>query len=122
MEPCHLFVYGTLRKGFHNKYARLLHSRAAFVGRARIPGRLYDLGWHPGAVASRTTGEWVRGEIFRLANQSLILPILDAYEGPSFERVSVTAQLDSGRERECWVYLWIGNRTGRPIPSGVWSS
>src|ERR1700694_967499 len=102
-RPTHLFVYGTLRRGSKNKFARLLHSQAQFVGYARLPGRLYRLRSFPGAVSSNQSGEWVRGELYCLQDLRWILPALDAYEGPQFERVSLEVQLDSGGRIEAWV-------------------
>ena len=36
----HLFVYGTLRSGFQNQFARLPAEQKTWLGRARIEGRL----------------------------------------------------------------------------------
>jgi gamma-glutamylcyclotransferase (GGCT)/AIG2-like uncharacterized protein YtfP len=115
-----LFVYGTLRRGSRNKFARLLQSQAEFAGNARIPGRLLDLGRFPGAIATDQTGETVFGEIYRLEDPEKLLATLDEYEGPEFERVMVKAQLNSGRKRKAWVYLYRGKRTGPLIASGDW--
>ena len=120
MEPCHLFVYGTLRHGSKNKFARLLHAHAQFAGNARISGRLYQLGSYPGAVSSCQTGEWVRGELYCLQDPSWVLPALDIYEGPDFRRVKLKAQLDLGGRIEAWVYLCRGTRGRARIPSGDW--
>jgi gamma-glutamylcyclotransferase (GGCT)/AIG2-like uncharacterized protein YtfP len=120
MEPSHLFAYGTLRRGSKNKFARLLHAHAQFAGKARISGRLYRLGSFPGAVSSNQSGEWVRGELYCLQDPRWILPALDAYEGPRFERVKLEVQLDSGRRIESWVYLYRGTPSGARIPSGYW--
>ena len=116
-EPRHIFVYGTLRSGSQNKFARVLHDRSDFLGGARVQGTLYDLGDHPGLIASQTQG-WVRGEVYRLKDTQL-LTTLDAYEGGDFERTTVDALLDSGAAERCWVYLFRGDVSGRPqISSG----
>lgn len=116
MPGDHLFVYGTLRRGSNNKFARLLAEKAQFVGTARVPGRLYDFGRYPGAKRAEDPGESIVGEIFRLDDPGAILPALDEYEGPEFERalVSITDA------RECWIYWYIGDDAGRRIPSGDW--
>ena len=121
MEPTHLFVYGTLRRGSKNKFARLLHSQAQFAGNARMPGRLYLLGSYPGAVSSHADGEWVLGELYLIHDPRWTLPALDSYEGPEqFERVKLDVQLDSGARVEAWVYLYRGTPSGARIPSGDW--
>jgi gamma-glutamylcyclotransferase (GGCT)/AIG2-like uncharacterized protein YtfP len=115
----HVFVYGTLRRGSRNKFARLLHAHARFLDNARMPGRLYQPSHYPGAVLPDQPDDWVRGEVFQLDNPG-ILPALDEYEGPEFERTKVTVHLDTGEQIKPWVYLFTGKRRGRPIKSGDW--
>jgi gamma-glutamylcyclotransferase (GGCT)/AIG2-like uncharacterized protein YtfP len=99
-----LFVYGTLRRGFENRYARLLERSAAYLGTARVQGRLYDLGRYPGIQLQAGLDEWVTGDLFRLRKAAETLDVLDRYEGPAFERVAATAVLPNGDRRRCWVY------------------
>jgi gamma-glutamylcyclotransferase (GGCT)/AIG2-like uncharacterized protein YtfP len=108
----HLFVYGTLRRGSENQFARLLAERGHFVGVARVPGRLYDLGRYPGAMPSNQPNEWIHGEVFSVDAE--LLAALDEYEGPEFERAIVPAI-------GCWIYWYIGAATGRLIASGDFS-
>jgi gamma-glutamylcyclotransferase (GGCT)/AIG2-like uncharacterized protein YtfP len=81
------------------------------VGVARVPGRLYDLGSYPGAVASDQPGEWIHGEVFSL--DDALLTSLDEYEGAEFERVMVPTI-------GCWIYWYVGRAPGRLIVSGDW--
>jgi gamma-glutamylcyclotransferase (GGCT)/AIG2-like uncharacterized protein YtfP len=120
METARLFVYGTLRRGSNNKFARLLAAHARFIGPARIAGRLYSFGSYPGATPSDTPGEWVRGEIFRLDQPARILPALDAYEGRKYERTIALVHPASGIRINAWVYFHRGKPTGPRIISGVW--
>jgi gamma-glutamylcyclotransferase (GGCT)/AIG2-like uncharacterized protein YtfP len=120
MEASYLFVYGTLRRASQNKFARLLHSQAQFVGNARLPGRLYQLQTYPGAVSSNTDGEWVRGEVYSVQDPRWILSALDDYEGPNFERVKLDVQLDSGQRVSAWIYLYRGRPPAARIRSGDW--
>ena len=115
MSPDHLFVYGTLRKGSNNQFARLLDEQSQFIAVARSSGRLYDFGRYPGA---RPANDSVVGEIFHI-DESL-LAVLDDYEGPEFERAIVSAQIDDGRVFDCWIYWYVGAETGRLIASGDW--
>ncbi len=86
---------------------------------ARVPGRLYDFGAYPGAVPSDHPDHWVRGEIHRLEDPSL-LASLDEYEGPEYERATVRATLDDGQVTDCWIYWYVGDSRGRLIESGDW--
>jgi gamma-glutamylcyclotransferase (GGCT)/AIG2-like uncharacterized protein YtfP len=106
-----LFVYGTLRRGSENQFARLLAERGQCIGEARVPGRLYDLGSYPGAKPSDQPNEWIVGEVFHLDEPAAVLGALDEYEGPEFER----AILDT-----FWIYWYVGSAPGRLIASGDW--
>jgi gamma-glutamylcyclotransferase (GGCT)/AIG2-like uncharacterized protein YtfP len=111
----YLFVYGTLRRGCDNEYARLLAERGQFIGAANVAGRLYDFGRYPGA---RPANDSVVGEIFHI-DESL-LAALDDYEGSEYERAVVSATLDDGRTIDCWIYWYVGTTPGRLIASGDW--
>ena len=116
----YLFVYGTLRRGSGNRFARLLESQARLVGNARMQGRIYNLGRYPGVTPSDGPGDWVRGEVFRLTQPAAMLAKLDAYEGPLFARVPQRVYLPSGMHL-AWVYLYKGTPPeGRRIISGEW--
>lgn len=130
--PEHLFAYGTLRPGCAPpSLARILRS-ASSLGSAWVPGRLYDLGSYPGAIApleSRPPASWVHGEVLRIPDLASWLPELDAYEGfnPAaretslFVRTTCTATLLSGHTLACWIYLYRGTPPAHAqIPSGRW--
>lgn len=63
------------------------------MGTARMRGRLYDLGRHPGAVPSEAESEWVRGEAFLLKRAQTLLAALDRYEGSRYDRSVVRVEL-----------------------------
>ena len=113
--PDYLFVYGTLRRGCDNRFARLLSERGKFVSEARVSGRLYDFGSYPGARSSEQPNESILGEIFYLPAPDMALTALDEYEGPEFERAIIAAGT-----LECWIYWYIGPAAGRLIASGDW--
>ena len=97
----------------------MLSERGQFICSARIPGRLYDFGRYPGAVRSNEAEDWLHGELHRLDDLEL-LPVLDEYEGSEFIRATAPAQtLDRGTI-DCWIYWYVGDATGRLIPSGDW--
>jgi gamma-glutamylcyclotransferase (GGCT)/AIG2-like uncharacterized protein YtfP len=82
-----LFVYGTLRSEFDNRYARLLRSQAELIGRATVPGSIYRVSHYP-AFRPESAGE-VHGELYRLNDPETTLKALDEYEGHEFERVTI---------------------------------
>ncbi len=122
-----LFVYGTLRSGVTNHFARLLAAQSELVGPARVEGRLYRFGHYPGAIPCGGSGDWVVGELYRLQHPAATLAVLDRYEGcgpddlPPYEfiRLQVPAILASGEALSAWFYAY-----NRPvtedcrIPSG----
>jgi gamma-glutamylcyclotransferase (GGCT)/AIG2-like uncharacterized protein YtfP len=82
-----LFVYGTLRSAFDNRYAKLLRARAELVGPAAVPGSIFRIAHYPG-YRPEPAGT-VHGEVYRLTEPEALLRILDQYEGAEYERVSV---------------------------------
>lgn len=123
----HLFVYGTLRPGFDNPFARRLAIDADYVSPASMQGRLYDVGRYPAVVRSARLEDGVIGDLYRLPPSSGLLAWLDDYEGcgPRFARPheyvreALTVSALDGAEVVAWVYLFNRNvRRLRPIPSG----
>lgn len=106
----HLFVYGTLRRGCDNKFARQLAEQGKFIDAAKVSGRLYDLGPYPGA---RPGNETVLGEVFQVDEP--LLSALDDYEGPEFER----AITPTSRDIDCWIYWYAGPAEGRFINPAI---
>jgi gamma-glutamylcyclotransferase (GGCT)/AIG2-like uncharacterized protein YtfP len=110
----HLFVYGTLMRGFDNPMAQLLSRNAEFIGEARCQGRLYLVQQYPGLVLSDNPAERVFGELYRLRQPSELLRELDQYEacGEGFAepteyiRRVLTVTLAEGTACEAWTYLY----------------
>jgi gamma-glutamylcyclotransferase (GGCT)/AIG2-like uncharacterized protein YtfP len=102
----HLFVYGTLRSRFQNRYARMLAEEGRLLGGAQVLGRLYDLGRYPGMEQSSAPEERVAGELYELRDGALTLGALDEYEGAEFTRVTATVHLESGEQMAAWVYVY----------------
>lgn len=105
-----LFVYGTLRPCMDIPMAQWLRRRAEYAGSAKIAARLYDLGRYPGLLRARRSGEWVAGDLFRIA-EPRVLKTLDRYEGAGgrgparFVRRRCTVIAD-GERRAAWVYVY----------------
>ena len=108
-----LFVYVTLMQGQRNELAGMV--RASWMGRATMPGCLYDLGSYPAAKqdGAGAAGR-VRGELYRLADPEGAIAELDRYEGfdprapeaSEFVREWVEVGLESGGALQAWAYLY----------------
>src|SRR5258705_6373979 len=128
----HLFVYGTLMRGFDHPMARLLSRNADFLGEARCQGRLYRMKHHrikyyPGLVLSDDPADIVFGELYRLRERDALLGEFDMYEAcgagfpepTEYVRVMLPLALDDGAAGEAWTYVYNWPVTGLPhIASG----
>lgn len=133
-----LFVYGTLRRAAaaaslgRDMRARL-EADAVWLGLARMPGCLFDLGDYPAMRAPEAPGDVVRGELYRLADPAAAFRWLDPYEGiaegladPEYRRAIQIAQCDApqwdgARSVEAWVYLYRRPlAAARRIADGEW--
>ena len=103
-----LFVYGTLRPGGR---AQDMMNEFRYVGRARVRGKLYTLGWYPGLVLGEE-GE-VTGDVYEVPVSAF--EQLDHYEGCAstspepheYQRRKVDAVYKSGGTDTVWVYDFI---------------
>jgi gamma-glutamylcyclotransferase (GGCT)/AIG2-like uncharacterized protein YtfP len=102
--------------------ARFLAERGRLLGAARVPGRLYNLGWYPGLLEPAAADDWVQGDLYELTDPDATLPRLDRYEiGASalFERCLVPVSRGPGGELSAWVYYYRGKvNDGQRIASG----
>jgi gamma-glutamylcyclotransferase (GGCT)/AIG2-like uncharacterized protein YtfP len=110
----HLFVYGTLRRGFRTPMHPLLERYATHCGSAWVHGVLFDLGAYPGLLCDNRAERRVSGELYRLHDPEQLLRRLDHYEGcsPGFRqpteyvREAVRAEGPDGQTVSVWVYLY----------------
>jgi gamma-glutamylcyclotransferase (GGCT)/AIG2-like uncharacterized protein YtfP len=116
----HLFVYGTLMRGFDHPMAQLLSRSADFIGEARCRGRLYLVKHYPGLVLSSDDGDVVFGELFRLRRPDELLREFDMYEAcgegfaepTEYVRQMLSVTLDGGVLNEAWTYIYNWPVTG----------
>lgn len=102
-----LFVYGSLRKAFKNRYARLLWREGKDLGAARARGRIVRNGPYPGWRPPSAPGQWVKGELVLPAPG--VLGRLDLYEGRYvYRKRKVRLQLASGAWCAAWLYEYTG--------------
>jgi gamma-glutamylcyclotransferase (GGCT)/AIG2-like uncharacterized protein YtfP len=127
MTSEHLFVYGTLMRGFDHPMAQLLSANADFLGEVRCQGRLYLIKHYPGLVLSDDPADIVFGEAFRLRERDALLRELDMYEAcgegfaepTEYVRQMLPVTSDDGAVGEAWTYIYNWPVTGLPrIASG----
>ena len=120
MNPVYnIFVYGSLRKGFHsdayNYISRYFYLAAAD---AKVKGKLYDLGEYPAAVATNED-YFIIGELYHISHDeefSWAIEQLDDYEGINTEpgqtalyRREITTIYLADHTTEAWVYWYNGD-------------
>lgn len=119
-----LFVYGSLRKGFHSYAYEYISRFFTFAGDARVRGKLYDMGSYPAAVPSGDES-YIVGELYLVKNPaefSWAIGQLDDYEGVSVEadevqlyrRELIEAEF-SGQTVPAWIYWFNGDVSGKPV-------
>jgi gamma-glutamylcyclotransferase (GGCT)/AIG2-like uncharacterized protein YtfP len=108
----YIFVYGTLKSGFNNPFAKILKEHARFIGEGSFPGRLFRVSWYPAAVFESDSQKQVMGEIYQLVTKpEFVLNELDKYEDISPEdseyiRTTIDVTLSDGKVISCFVYLF----------------
>jgi gamma-glutamylcyclotransferase (GGCT)/AIG2-like uncharacterized protein YtfP len=105
MRKTAVFVYGTLKRSGSNHH---LLAGQEFVGEAQtLPlYRLYDSGPHPCLVENRQFGTAVRGEVWKVDDETLTR--LDAFEEVShtFSRREIDL---SGFSSPVFAYFYLGD-------------
>jgi len=123
----HLFVYGTLMRGYVHPMARLLSANADFLGPASCRGRLYMVRHYPGLVPCDDAGEIVHGELYRLRQAEALLREFDMYEAcgegfpepTQYVRQMFSVRLADGAASEAWTYVYNWPVADlKPIASG----
>ena len=110
----HLFVYGTLMRGFDQPMARLLAANADYLGEVRCRGRLYLVKHYPGLVLSDDPADTVFGELFSLRERDALLREFDMYEAcgedfaepTEYVRRMIKVTRADGAADEAWTYVY----------------
>jgi gamma-glutamylcyclotransferase (GGCT)/AIG2-like uncharacterized protein YtfP len=114
MTSDHLFVYGTLMRGFDHPMARLLSRSADFIGEACCRGRLYLVKHYPGLVLSEHAEDVVFGELYRLRQPRPLLREFDMYEAcgegfaepTEYVRRMLAVIRDGEPAEQAWAYVY----------------
>lgn len=119
----YLFVYGTLKSGF-SRHKLLFCGGLQLVGRARVPGILYEIPGesYPAALFVRAKST-VEGELYRIpADGRWILDKADEEEGVAdglFARTLISVTIGD-RKYPSWAYSYRQSlHNAREIQSGV---
>jgi gamma-glutamylcyclotransferase (GGCT)/AIG2-like uncharacterized protein YtfP len=119
----HLFVYGSLRRGFLHPVFDYIKNHFTFVADGTAKGRLYDLGLYPAAVPD-DEGNLI-GELF-VANSeedfNWAIAQLDDYEGlnpeadetPLYRREQTTVYYNN-EQQTAWIYWFNGTVENKPV-------
>jgi gamma-glutamylcyclotransferase (GGCT)/AIG2-like uncharacterized protein YtfP len=119
-----LFVYGSLRSGFHNPMYEYISRFFTLVSKAKVRGKLIDMGSYPAGIPSNDN-HFIIGELYQVNNESEIswaIGQLDDYEGVSVEpdevqlyRREITEVHLNGQITQAWIYWYNGDTSGKPV-------
>ncbi|MBA2498217.1 MAG: gamma-glutamylcyclotransferase [Chitinophagaceae bacterium] len=120
----YLFVYGSLRSGFHHPAYQYISEYFHFEGEARTKGLLYDMGEYPAAIHTAEE-KFIIGELYKIKNEdefTWAMAQLDDYEGvvieegetPLYHRDKTLVWINE-REQEAWIYWFNGDISGSAI-------
>ena len=119
-----VFVYGSLRSGFHHPAYAYISRYFTLVASGKVKAKLFDMGEYPAAVPANEE-KFIVGELYRINHPEEFgwaMAQLDDYEGlntennelPLYRREPVTVYLN-GQTEEAWVYWFNGDTSGKPV-------
>lgn len=119
-----LFVYGSLRSGFHSPVYEYICRFFKFIGEAKVKGKLFDMGSYPAGMPTNED-TYIVGELYQAKNEhefSWAIGQLDDYEGVDVEfdevqlyRREVTEVNFNNHLTRAWIYWYNGDVSGRPV-------
>ncbi len=120
----YLFVYGSLRSGFHHPAYAYISRYFTLIADASVHGKLYDMGEYPAAVPDE--GEnYITGELYIINHTdefSWAIAQLDDYEGLNTEdgetplyRREITRVHTQDASIPAWVYWFNGDVSNHPL-------
>lgn len=124
-----LFVYSSLRKGFHHEAYNYITQFFNFVSEAKVKGILSEIDGEPFASPGYDDS-FIIGELYELKDEhdfSFVFGQLDDYEGviaepdeePLYRREIIEVHQNDGEIIHAWIYWYNRDVTGKPrIPSG----
>jgi gamma-glutamylcyclotransferase (GGCT)/AIG2-like uncharacterized protein YtfP len=121
-----LFVYGSLRRGFHSPVYEYISRFFKFIGEGKVRGQLFDMGSYPAGVPA--SGEnYIIVELYQAKNEhefSWAIGQLDDYEGVTVEadevqlyRREAVDVFINNEATIAWIYWFNGDVNGRSLIS-----
>ncbi|WP_276503030.1 gamma-glutamylcyclotransferase family protein [Terrimonas pollutisoli] len=122
----YVFVYGSLRRGFHSPAYQYISNYFNLFGEAKVKGKLFDTGEYPAAIPV-LEDSFIKGELYLIKNEnefSWAIAQLDDYEGvivekdeqPLYRREIVDVYIND-EIVPAWIYWYNGDLTGKPVIS-----
>ena len=124
-EPLHhIFVYGSLRSGFHHPAYAYISRYFTLLSEGKIKGKLYDMGEYPAAIPT-DEDVYIVGELYTVNHPEEFgwaIAQLDDYEGlhtehnetPLYRREPTTIYMN-GKIEKAWVYWFNGDVSGKTL-------
>lgn len=118
----YLFAYGFLKTIYHgNSKTQTPAMDVEFISSGLYQGHIYRIGRYPGVIYDPGADYRVKGEVFKMNNPEMLLPVLDKYEhslpliieDPEYKRVLRPIKTEKGLI-DCWVYEYL-NITGEHL-------
>lgn len=120
----YVFVYGSLRSGFHSPAYQYISNYFNLFGEAKVKGKLFDTGEYPAAIPVQEDS-FINGELYLIKNEnefSWAIAQLDDYEGvivekdeqPLYRREIVDVYINDAIV-PAWIYWYNGDLTGKPV-------
>ncbi|ARN74381.1 gamma-glutamylcyclotransferase family protein [Oceanicoccus sagamiensis] len=112
-ENYQVFVYGSLKSGFHN---HALLATSCYLGACRTPPRfsMYDLGAFPAVAEGGTTA--IYGEVYKVGDD--VLALLDQLEGHPEWYCRTVIETEYG---DSYIYLIQESMTAyAQVEDGLW--
>lgn len=108
----YIFIYGTLKREFHNDVFASIEKDIEFVGESTIHGKMYDIGDYPGAIPDAKSK--IKGEVFKLKKPRKVIHLLDEYEGyypgklthSEYLRRKERINLEGKKNVTAWIYWY----------------
>ncbi|MFC0774592.1 gamma-glutamylcyclotransferase family protein [Terrimonas alba] len=122
----YVFVYGSLRSGFHSPAYQYISNYFNLFGEAKVKGKLFDTGEYPAAIPVQEDS-FIKGELYLIKNEnefSWAIAQLDDYEGvvvekdeqPLYRREMVDVYINDAIV-PAWIYWYNGDLSGKPVLS-----
>ena len=120
-----LFVYNSLRKGFHQHTYDYMAQFFRFVCPAKVKGIVSDVDGEFFATPG-DGNSFIKGELYNLNDEhdfSYVFGQLDDYEGliveqgekPLYRRELIRVHKDDGEVTDSWIYWFNGDVSGKPV-------